>query len=45
MVHAGIAQGKGRSGFNWWIISLLRGPVATVWVSGCVGPAAGDLAR
>jgi len=29
LVNAGIAQGKGRSGLNWFLASLLLGPVAT----------------
>lgn len=29
LVNAGLAQGKGRSGLNWWLLSLLLGPVAT----------------
>ena len=29
MVNAGLAQGKNRSGWNWFVISLLLGPVAT----------------
>lgn len=29
LVNAGIAQGKNRSGWNWFVISLLLGPVAT----------------
>jgi hypothetical protein len=29
LVNAGLAQGKGRSGFNWFFVSLLLGPVAT----------------
>lgn len=29
LINAGLAQGKGRSGFNWWLVSLLLGPVAT----------------
>jgi hypothetical protein len=29
LVNAGLAQGKGRSGLTWWLISLLLGPVAT----------------
>ena len=28
-VNAGLAQGKGRSGMNWFLLSLLLGPVAT----------------
>jgi hypothetical protein len=30
LVNAGIAQGKGRSGLNWWLASLLLGPIATL---------------
>ena len=29
LVNAGIAQGKNRSGLNWFLISLLLGPFAT----------------
>lgn len=29
LINAGLAQAKGRSGFLWWIVSLLLGPVAT----------------
>ncbi len=29
LINAGIAQGKGRSGLNWFLLSLLFGPVAT----------------
>lgn len=29
LVNAGLAQGKGRSGLNWWLVSLLLGPIAT----------------
>lgn len=29
LVNAGIAQGKGRSGLNWFLLSLLFGPLAT----------------
>ena len=29
LVNAGIAQGKNRSGGNWFLISLLLGPFAT----------------
>lgn len=32
LINAGIAQGKGRSGFAWFVISLLLGPVATLLV-------------
>jgi hypothetical protein len=29
LLNAGIAQGKNRSGLNWFLLSLLLGPVAT----------------
>lgn len=29
LINAGIAQGKNRSGLNWFLISLFLGPVAT----------------
>ena len=29
MINAGLAQGKNRSGLNWFLLSLLFGPVAT----------------
>ena len=29
-INAGIAQGKNRSGLNWFILSLVIGPIATV---------------
>ena len=29
LINAGLAQGKGRSGLNWWLLSLLLGPIAT----------------
>jgi hypothetical protein len=29
LVNAGLAQCKGRSGWNWWVLSLFLGPVAT----------------
>jgi hypothetical protein len=32
LLNAGLAQAKGRSGFNWWLLSLLLGPVATFLV-------------
>ncbi|OGY92974.1 MAG: hypothetical protein A3B31_00355 [Candidatus Komeilibacteria bacterium RIFCSPLOWO2_01_FULL_53_11] len=28
LVIAGIAQGKNRSGFAWWVLSLFLGPFA-----------------
>lgn len=29
LINAGLAQGKRRSGLNWFLISLLLGPFAT----------------
>jgi hypothetical protein len=29
LINAGLAQAKGRSGLNWWLISLFLGPIAT----------------
>ena len=29
LINAGLAQGKGRSGLAWWVVSLLLGPIAT----------------
>ncbi|MDN7246817.1 hypothetical protein QWY16_01335 [Planococcus shenhongbingii] len=30
LINAGIAQGKNRSGLNWFLLSLLMGPFATL---------------
>ena len=30
LINAGLAQGKNRSGGNWFLISLLLGPLATL---------------
>lgn len=29
LINAGLAQGKGRGGLAWFLISLLLGPIAT----------------
>jgi len=29
LINAGLAQSKGRTGFVWWLISLVLGPLAT----------------
>ena len=29
LINAGLAQSKGRSGLNWFLFSLVLGPVAT----------------
>lgn len=30
LINAGIAQGKNRSGLNWFFISIILGPIATL---------------
>jgi hypothetical protein len=30
LINAGLAQGKGRKGLFWFLISLLLGPIATL---------------
>lgn len=30
LINAGIAQGKNRSGLNWFLLSLIIGPIATL---------------
>ena len=32
LINAGLAQGKGRSGLFWFVISLLLGPLATLFI-------------
>jgi hypothetical protein len=32
LVNAGLAQAKNRSGLNWWLVSLLLGPLATLLI-------------
>jgi hypothetical protein len=32
LINAGLAQGKGRSGFGWWLLSLVLGPIATLLI-------------
>ena len=32
LINAGLAQAKGRSGFGWWLGSLLGGPLATLLI-------------
>jgi len=29
LINAGLAQGKNRTGLNWFFLSLIAGPVAT----------------
>ncbi len=32
LINAGLAQSKQRSGLNWFLISLLLGPIATFFI-------------
>ena len=32
LINAGLAQTKGRSGFGWFCLSLLLGPIATLCI-------------
>lgn len=32
LINAGLAQGKNRSGTNWFLVSLLLGPIATLFL-------------
>jgi hypothetical protein len=32
LINAGLAQAKGRSGFGWWLASLLLGPICTLLI-------------
>lgn len=32
LINAGLAQGKNRSGLNWFLISLFLGPIATLFL-------------
>lgn len=32
LINAGLAQSKGRGGLNWFLISLLLGPIATLLI-------------
>ncbi len=38
LINAGLAQGKGRSGLNWFLVSLLFGPLATFVLVAFCGP-------
>lgn len=32
LINAGLAQGKNRSGLNWFLLSLFLGPAATFFL-------------
>jgi hypothetical protein len=35
LINAGLAQSKGRSGLNWWLLSLFLGPICTFIIVVC----------
>ena len=35
LINAGLAQAKNRSGLNWFLLSLLLGPIATLLLVCC----------
>ena len=36
LINSGLAQGKNRSGLNWFLLSVILGPIATfILVAGC----------
>jgi hypothetical protein len=42
LINAGLAQGKGRSGLAWSLISLVLGPIATLLIVVLRRPPHGD---
>jgi hypothetical protein len=32
LINAGLAQCKGHQGLTWWLLSLLLGPIATLFI-------------
>lgn len=32
LINAGLAQGKGRSGLNWFLLSIFLAPLATFFI-------------
>jgi hypothetical protein len=30
LINAGLAQAKNRTGFNWFLLSMILGPIATL---------------
>ncbi len=32
LINAGLAQGKGRHGLGWFLLSILLGPIATLLI-------------
>ncbi|MDE5413451.1 MAG: hypothetical protein LPK26_07985 [Bacillaceae bacterium] len=35
LINAGLAQGKNRTGFNWFLLSIILGPLATLILLFC----------
>lgn len=42
LINAGLAQSKGRSGLNWWLLSLPLGPFATLLIVTWPAPQPGE---
>lgn len=42
LLNAGIAQGKNRSGLNWFVPSLIMGTVATFFLAAIYDPLPND---
>jgi hypothetical protein len=32
LINAGLAESKGRGRLNWWLLSLILGPLATLYI-------------
>jgi hypothetical protein len=45
LINAGLAQGKGRSGLNWFLVSLALGPLATLAIVAVDKMATGEAPR
>jgi hypothetical protein len=45
LINAGLAQGKGRSGLVWFLVSLFLGPAATLLIVLLPPPTAGQEMR
>lgn len=42
LINAGLAQGKNRSGLNWFLLSVFLGPFATFGLVACCNKLAGE---
>ena len=37
LINAGLAESKGRGRLNWWLLSLVLGPLATLYIVATAG--------